>query len=132
MIRLASIALILASAVCAMPAATKANVPGRYRSVYGDGAEDVEIRGDGTFTQTIRVEGKEYTTTGKWLIERAPSGYDFIKFTPFSTSYTPVFKKMFIPPEKSAEGAGMWVSDGKGDDRIVFEDEPEYAIVKRK
>jgi hypothetical protein len=124
------LSLTLAACGNMMPAATMTNVPGKYDGIYGNKSEHVDIRTDGTYYQSVTVDGKEYKNSGTWRIKRAPSDFDFIYFKNFAISYDTA-KHAMVAPQPLVEYAGMWVS-GRGGERIVFEDEPEYAIVKAR
>jgi hypothetical protein len=75
--------LVPVTSACTMPAATVSTVSGSYTGKYGGATEDFELRADGTYTQTLHAD-KDYANAGKWRIERARSGYDFIKFASFA------------------------------------------------
>jgi hypothetical protein len=123
--------LVPVTIACTMPAATVSTVSGSYTGKYGGATEDFELRVDGTYTQTLHAD-KDYANAGKWRIERARSGYDFIKFASFAKALDLTGKKLVVPPEKYyGETEGMWIA-GQGPESIVFDIDSGYVIDKRK
>jgi len=73
-----AICIGVVSVVFCWPKYTPDQVPGTYRGAHFGGSEVIEIRRDGTFSQTFVMASKVYSSSGKWEIRGSN-----ISFSPF-------------------------------------------------
>jgi hypothetical protein len=117
--------VIFMLAACSGPVPTMSTVKGRYIGSYGGGEEIIELNGDGTFSQTLSVGGKEQVrNTGKWSVEGAE-----VKLENFVEFFDVEFKKLRLPPKKFGSIHCMWTTNP---DQLVFDYESGYIASKKK
>jgi hypothetical protein len=123
--RLMQFSLVFVLFSCSDPPPTHVRVQGKYFGSYGGGSEIIELRGDGTFTQSFSLAGKKIVeNTGNWSIEGKG-----LKLEEFIEVFDPELKQLRQSPKKFSIVHCGWTAKP---DQLLFDFDAGYFAIKRK
>lgn len=113
--------LVAAVSLNGCEAPKPSDLEGSYTLRTDELQESLELKSGGVFAQQITIDGRTFTTTGEWLIEK-PRG---LKLRDFLVRFDTSSGKIIDPPQKYGAYFGYWNPSRK---RIVFDDEGKYFL----